>query len=251
MSTDELKVRQLPSTGIFRTQLSPSIQAASKITLKLPKTVGQVSSVSSSLRKQKNSVIIPFQGYFFYVPFPIQGFVRVNTSLFKAQVIGSSSVLDKIPFRDCFICIGESIYFFPIEDMERGVVRESRKLDLKRGTITYDDFKNGTFVRAADRRLFERLTGKISSAGVETQPSEIYFGADTGQEVNGQIHRGQQNEAGQDSNGPTPSLFSKTARSKPDLKYRGSVQDFDLDELKAIELAMQNQERALFSTEGS
>lgn len=249
MSTDELKVRQLPSTGIFRTQLSPSAQAASKITLKLSKTVGQVSSISSSLKKQKNSVIIPFQGYFFYVPFPAAGFIRTSNSLFKALVIGSSSVLDKIPFRDCFICLGESIYFFPVEDMERGVVRESRKLDLKRGTITYDDFKNGTFVRAADRRLFERLTGKSSSPGTETQPSEIYFGADTGQEVNGQIQQGQQDGAGQGNNGPTPSLFSKTTRSKPDLKYRGSVQDFDVDELKAIELAMQNQERALFGTE--
>ena len=73
--------------------------------------------------------------------------------------------------REGFVVISKDIYFVTIQDLKRGLVRRSRKLNLRHGTITYQDFLTGNLGVTPKKQLI-----KEDINGVSTSESKVQGG---------------------------------------------------------------------------
>jgi hypothetical protein len=163
-------------------------------------------SKSPKLLKKTGYYIVPELGFFYY--HKIDPLVRKNNYLFE---INPPTKIKK----EGFVVIEKELYYVTLGDLDRRVVRTSRLVKTKKTNLTYDDFVNNTFSPASAKRVDLTKENSISegrASGTEESVSDFQIGLPTGT----------QNE-----------------------ELRGVGESFNMDELKAIELAFLQQEQAL------
>jgi len=193
---------------------------------------GKVPSNSTNLIRKSGYYIIPFLGRFYY--FKITPIVRRNSSLFDFGM--------KLPpyKREGLVVIDKEIYHVTLEDLQRRVVRVARKLDVKKGTITYDDFLNGTYkptpkpirVRNNTRASAGPGTGKHS---IPT-PSLDHFISGGVIDLEPDITSSQEDKV---------ASLIRESTDDIDLQHFGDVSSSGLEELEAADLYLQEQIRTL------
>lgn len=130
--------------------------------------------------------------------------------------------------KDCIVFIDRNAYYVTEQDVARSIVRASRKIPLKRGTLTYDDFKNRTHLhsRAA-------ITGETNSSSKKTgtDSSEIRTEAGIGTSETGAPEL-------QNLGGDKVSIRRNKIES-------GLNELFGSEVVKDVDVASEKQERAL------
>ena len=130
--------------------------------------------------------------------------------------------------KEGLVVYNKDYYFVTVEDLKRGIIRTSRKIKLKRGTITYDDFIIGT--TASNKKPNTQATAiEDGSGGILTA---------TGGPAEAPSWQGKDGEA--------LSVEALLSVQSGGSDIEANLPSAGLDELKAADLAFQDQVRALF-----
>lgn len=229
----------------------------------------KVPSSSDNLIRKTGYHIVPFNGKFYYY--------KHGNLVKRSEFIYEFSDKRSASLREGFVVIDKVVYYVTLEDLKRGIVRTSRKLELKRGTLTYHDFLTGNIfpanragVRSAQPSSSSSTvpgTGINSSVGtslteVLTEGAKLgaLFGPGTGTHVAASttIHAlseilaggnpsrvGAGGTPGNGTGSGTSTLPNSTGADSVGQTASTDVQGFspspELDELEAANLAFQNQ----------
>jgi hypothetical protein len=188
--------------------------------LEIPISGKLVYTKQATLTRKSGYYIIPQAGDFYYLK--IGNVVPNGEHLFKIEGKGPPLL------REGMIVIEKEVYYVTLEDIKRGVIRKSRKLKLKRGTITYDDFLNGT-TAPIEKPTTTKATTK------QRKVAESGNGDGTGETGVGKA------EEGGVSDFPIADRLNKT--ENPKLKRISK--DLKLDESEAADLVIEEEMRAL------
>lgn len=148
-----------------RRLVTPIIQTAyqHKPILNVQQRIKPNGSSSVLLRKSKYQ-IIPEKGMFHYFKLPSK-FVPKNDHLFELETGTMPHLMDSL------VIIDKSLYLVTRQDVSRGIVRASRKLNVKKTTLTYEDFVNGTIYPETRSDVESDSTEGEAAASLETSSS--------------------------------------------------------------------------------
>lgn len=90
---------------------------------------------TTTLTKRSGYLIIPSGGEFFYYKIDPPTPSGNHLYRFKPPAVR----------KEGFVVIDKDLYFVTFQDIERGVIRKSRKIEVKKGAITYEMFQKGEF----------------------------------------------------------------------------------------------------------
>ena len=169
-----LDVQDYLNFSQFLKENIPGLQSTEPTLLDLQIKSGKTVSTTASLVRKSGYYIVPFNGKFYY--YKIGPLVPKGEYLFE--------MTPKFPpvLREGFVILDKVAYYVTYKDLQRGIVRKSRKLKLRLGTITYDDFITGNTAPAEPKRKNDTISGSKNSeqtgtneidsekVNVETQP---------------------------------------------------------------------------------
>jgi len=151
---------------------------------------------SDKLSRKKDYYIVPWLGKFHY--YKIQPVVERNASLYEFTVKPDTR-------KEGFVAIGKDLYYVTFKDLIRGVIRKSRKLEIKSGS-TYADLLDYGNEQPAKSKPKSKRAGATNTVLIEQGIPETTI--------------------------------------QPEDQSR-LIADFGLDLIKSVDLASQIQERAL------
>lgn len=177
-------------------------------------------SSTNTLSRKSGYYIVPYSGKFFYLKLEVPE--SENDYLFRMKNTRPSVFLEGL------VVIDGEVYYVTHQDLSRGVVRKSRKLKLKRGTITYEDFITGNIYPIDRKRTKADPSTSTSSENIPVEESES----------------GAKDLGGGGDKVPTETVsdfdisnYFKTKDRNPGATGKNTV----LDESEAIDLAFKNQ----------
>ena len=139
----------------------------------IPKVIHAVKKTPEFVRKTGH-FITPWAGNFYYykvaVGQEVNGLIRMTSNL--------PPVL-----REGFFCLNRAVYFVPLQDLRRGVIRASRKVRISNRALTYQDFLDATR-NAANGSTDQSASSSSNFAGsadsgvglAGSTASDVYFG---------------------------------------------------------------------------
>lgn len=200
----------------------------------VPDTGKMVFSVTKNLVRKSGYYIVLANDVFNY--FKIGDILPHNDYFYK--------ISSKKPpvLREGFVVVEGELHYVTIKDLMNGIVRKSRKLELKRGTLTYDDFINGTIYPAPAKTSISKSKPDAGSAGgSETQPAgNPPLSGSTG----GGGEEKTSAEGGRVSNISVKDILSSTKNRK----HKPVSEDAELAELEGADLAFEEQIRSLYDS---
>jgi hypothetical protein len=196
-------------------------------TLNIPLGLKNPNIVSPTLLKKTQYQIVPYNGNFYY--FRMGMLLPKNKDIFEVAE-KSFPIL-----KECIVIIEKEVYYVPYQDMIRGLVRKSRKLELKRGIITYEDFETGNLypISASARIKIKDATSPSSS-----DTEQIGRNKSSRTETGIGVRTAEENL----SDFPVDKLFSKESKDNSGTGYASG-----LAESEAINLAFKEQNRTLLN----
>lgn len=215
-----ISCRDLDNLDAYLTEKIPELEKPSLGAL--PLTISdKKSTVQLSLQRKKGYFIVPCNGAFHY--FRLGDIMPKGNYLY--EIVGK-----QIPvLREGFVVIDKEVYFVSVDDIQRSVIRKSRKLRLKRGTITYDDFLSGSACISDPNPTSSAEKSGSGGNGLDA-PSVQQSGTQSSSETRG--------EEVPDST--ISDILKGNVKRRPSKATK-------LDESEAIDLAFQDQMRALLS----
>jgi hypothetical protein len=181
-----------------------------------------VYTTTSNLSRKSGYYIIPQDNMFYY--FKIGDIVPKGEYLFQIDGKGPPVL------REGMVVIEKEIYYITLEDIKRGIIRKSRKLKLKPGTITYEDFLNGT-------------TGPTEKAPAQSKARDRQVKATKNSEGTGS---GEGSE-GSPKTGVSDFPVADRLNGIKNTKLERLSQAAGMDESKIVDLAVENEMRALLN----
>lgn len=121
----------------------------------------KVAPSSATLSKKKGCYIVPWLNKFYY--HKIQPVQEVNNFLYKFSVRPDT-------LKEGLVCINKDLYYVTYKDLIRGVIRKSRKVEIKSGS-TYADLLTLNSTRVESKQTASRIrTRKTSEKAKQSSP---------------------------------------------------------------------------------
>ena len=205
---------------------APILTLPPLVPLKIELSDGRIGTANSALARKKGYYIIPYLQKFYY--FKIGDIVPNGKHLFK--IVGKQPPL----FREGMVVIDKDVFYVTLEDLRRSLIRKSRKLKLKRGSLTYEDFITGN-------AFLENTQAEPTTDSNENPRVETVKGA--GVKVSASARASGPENTSEVSNNPLADLFGKT-RNKG---LTATGKKAKLDESEIIDMAFEEQIGALLN----
>lgn len=219
-----LNLQQLSDLGSFIREKIPQLNTSYSGELQLDLSIKK-SSVQQTLQRKKGFFIVPAEGVFHY--FKIGDIHPKGEHLF--EIVGKRPPI----LREGLVVIDKDVFFVTVDDIQRSVIRKSRKLRLKRGTITYDDFLTGnscvtTSTNPSTKENSGEDSGSTSAKQTGTKPDpklgEVISNNDIADILKGNVKRGTDKVAKLDESEVIDMAFHQQIRAllSPDHAQTGS-----------------------------
>lgn len=90
-----------------------------------------------------NPVLYRKQGYFIVPKHNLFCYLKIGKIVPKGDYLFYIEGKSFPVKTEGFVFIEKDLYFVPLEDLTRGIIRRSRKVKINPGSVTYEDFTNG------------------------------------------------------------------------------------------------------------
>jgi hypothetical protein len=191
--------------------------------------------------RHKDNLIIPWDEKFHYFKFkesPTPVFDKDGSVILYRFVHYGFPI-----FREGFVVIGEDIIFVPIQDIKRGVIRPSRRLEIGKKQLKYPDFVNGTFTKEIKTKPIETIKNETSTfSNTNRDLTDIQPGYSNGNEESKDRSRTPEDKLRLSDVDFSGSL-EKEISTEHDQRLARSIR---LEEGKDLDVAMQKQSLAIF-----
>ena len=199
---------------------------------------------TTKIRGSKNDTLVRKTGYYItfsgdkFHYFKTGGIEKFNEDIWKIKI--------PLPpvLREGFVVIDKEVYLVTLEDLKRRLIRKSRKLKLKKGTIRYGDIITGSAFLKPEVR---NPTGPDSTGNLAKEPKfNTKSGAST---KNSGIETGEAGRGGpaQAETRLSDIPLADILKSASPTKISGISGGVEMDESKVIDMAIQHQVGSLLS----
>jgi hypothetical protein len=191
------------------------------------------SNVQTTFIKKKGYYIVPYDRKFYY--FKIGDIHPRGDHLF--EMIGKKPAT----LREGLVIIESDAYYVTHQDLIRGLIRKSRKLKLKKTSLSYDDFESGNICPVGR---------KIKPSAVNTEIEQTQRSKDAVGEIERLVatsspggSSGNKENTEEVSDFPISNFFEGQ-----DRKHGSTSKTPKLDEFEIVNLAFEDEMRSLLHT---